>query len=95
MYYSWVGSSFFGMYGLWWIFWIVMLFVVFGWATPVRRKTMQILRETPLAMLQRRYASGEITTEQYEERKRILERDRPDPVNDRTLRMDTHVPQPR
>ncbi|MFN0087160.1 MAG: SHOCT domain-containing protein [Blastocatellia bacterium] len=31
----------------------------------------------PLKILQRRYAAGEISTEEYEERKSGLERDRP------------------
>lgn len=37
----------------------------FGWGSP---------RETPRQILDRRYASGEITKEQYEEMKRSLER---------------------
>ncbi len=32
-------------------------------------------RETPLGILQRRYAAGEITTEEYEQRKMRIERD--------------------
>ena len=33
-------------------------------------------RETPLDILQRRYAEGEISTEEYDEHKERLERDR-------------------
>ena len=37
-------------------------------------KRGQRRRETPLEILQRRYAAGEITDKEYEERKRMLER---------------------
>jgi len=45
--------------------------------TPVRRRTWASYREmqTPLQLLQRRYAAGEITTEEYEERRAKLMRD--------------------
>ena len=36
-------------------------------------------RATPLERLQRRYADGEISTEEYEERKKRLEKDAPKP----------------
>ena len=66
------GGWFWGMHFLWWIFWIlVVIFFVFV-LTPVPRNKV---RESPLQILQRRYAAGEITTEQYEERKQRLERD--------------------
>jgi putative membrane protein len=35
------------------------------------------VRETPLAILQRRYAAGEISSDEHEERKAKLERDAP------------------
>ena len=66
------GGWFWGMHFLWWIFWILIIaFFVCG-LTPVPRNKV---RETPLQILQRRYAAGEITTEEYEERKQRLERD--------------------
>jgi len=61
-----------GMHGAWWIFWILFIgaivFVAFGRG---RR------RETPHDVLQRRLASGEITPEEYEKRKALLDRDVP------------------
>jgi len=67
---------YFGMNGLWWLFWIGCLVLMFAFAVPVPRKTWRAYRESdPLLMLQRRYASGEISTAEYEERKAILERD--------------------
>lgn len=67
--------SMWGMHIFWWVFWIVMLVVLlalFSPLTPVQRGRR---RETPLEVLQRRYAAGEISTEDYEERKAKLERD--------------------
>ena len=58
--------------GLFWILLLALLawglyrlFTTSGSPTPAR--------ETPLEALQRRYAEGELSTEEYEERKRTLE----------------------
>ncbi len=68
------GGGFWGMHFLWWIFWIALIAVFFGWTTPVPRNKA---RETPLQILQRRYAAGELSSEEYEERKTRIERDAP------------------
>lgn len=64
-----------GMHALWWLFWLVLigvlLFYVFGRSSGRRRQPP----ETALELLQRRLASGEITPQQYEERKALLDRD--------------------
>ena len=64
----------FGIHAIWWIFWVIVIVGVFlvlarGWGDRARE------RETPLDTLRRRYARGEIGTQEYEERKAILERD--------------------
>ncbi|MEO7037708.1 MAG: SHOCT domain-containing protein [Polyangiaceae bacterium] len=65
------------MSGLWWLFWVLALIALFAFAVPVPRTRLRVLKDSsPLAVLQRRYAAGELTTEQYEERRAILERDR-------------------
>ena len=70
------GWWFWGMHLFWWLFWVILI-VLFLWlAVPVSRKKVRAYRETPLDILQRRYAAGEISTEEYEERKSRLERDR-------------------
>lgn len=68
------GWGFFGMHALWWLFWILVIgaAVVFLFQAPTRRASD---RETPLEILQRRYAAGEISEKQYEEHKTKLERD--------------------
>ncbi len=64
-----------GMHGLWWIIWMLLIGVLFftnwGRADGQGRRP----RETPLEILQRRLASGEITSEEYEKRKALLDRD--------------------
>jgi putative membrane protein len=67
MYYD--GWSFWGMHVFWWLFWIVVIVLLFSPLTPVSRSRR---RETPIEVLQRRYAAGEISTEEYEERKAKL-----------------------
>ncbi|MFZ5862340.1 MAG: SHOCT domain-containing protein [Nitrospirota bacterium] len=68
------GWGFFGMHVFWWLFWIVLILAFFSLLTPVPRHKA---RETPLQILQRRYAAGELSTQEYEERKARLERDAP------------------
>lgn len=63
---------FWGMHLLWWVFWVVLIIVFFSLLTPVPRHK---LRETPIEILKRRYAAGEISSQEYEERKSRLERD--------------------
>ena len=65
-----------GMNWYWWFFWVVFVLILFGffatpWGVSGRRRALTALEE-----LQRRYARGEISTEQYEERKARLLRDR-------------------
>jgi putative membrane protein len=68
-----------GMHWLWWLFWVGLIGVIlfYGWGRPSeqRRRSHETPRETPHEVLHRRLASGEITPEQYEERKALLDRD--------------------
>ena len=72
-------GHFVGMHFFWWVFWIFLLIPFFSMATPVRRKTARLYLDNPFAILRRRYAAGEITTEEYEDRKSRIERDSQDP----------------
>lgn len=70
---------FFGMHMLWWFFWILILFLMFGWFEPVPKKRLR--RDSPLDILQKRFAAGEITKDEYLERKTMLENDSTIAVN--------------
>jgi len=68
MYYYW------GMHGYWWVFWFFLWIVMLSFWMPVRRTTYRQM-QSPLQLLQRRYAAGEINSEEYEERRTKLLRD--------------------
>jgi putative membrane protein len=70
------GGPFMGsMHWFWWIFWVVLvgLIVFYGWGRRGGQHGRP--RETPHEVLRRRLASGEISTEEYEKRKGLLDRD--------------------
>ncbi len=88
MYYWW------GMSFIWWMFWIALIAIFFSLATPVRRGNAR-LYDDPLSILRRRYASGEITTEEYEERTSRLQKDMGDQSSGASRqppRIDRHQP---
>jgi putative membrane protein len=64
-----------GMHIWWWFIWLplIVALLFYGWGRPGRRD--RHARETPHEVLRRRLASGEITPQQYEERKALLDRD--------------------
>ena len=64
---------------LWLLFWIAIIVLVIYLIRQLgSRPTTHAPKSAPLSpleLLQLRYARGEISTEEYEERKRVLERD--------------------
>jgi putative membrane protein len=74
MYWGW---GFGGMHFFWWFFWILAIAMFFTFAVPVPRRRYSQLRETPLDLLRRRYAAGELTTAEYDERLERLDAARP------------------
>ena len=63
-----------GMHAYWWFFWVLIWMVFFSFFMPMRRTAYRQL-QSPLQMLQQRYAGGEITSDEYEERRAKLGRD--------------------
>lgn len=59
-----------GMHLIWWIIWIIFLIWIF--ATPWDVPGQRTKKETPLDILKKRYAAGEIDSEEFEERKKAL-----------------------
>ena len=70
------GWWFFGMHFLWWAFWILLIGALFSTVTPVPKNQLRS-GERALDILRRRYAAGQVSTEEYERRKAVLERDEP------------------
>jgi len=63
--------NFWGMHFIWWIIWMGLLFWIFftPWNIPGDRRK----KDSPLEILQKRFASGAITKDKYLEHKKLLE----------------------
>jgi putative membrane protein len=60
---------------IWWVLWIILIFWIF--ATPYNIPGQRKKNDSPLDILRKRFASGEITNDEYQEKKKILEHDMP------------------
>lgn len=67
--------GFYGMHMFWWIFWFALLFAGVSFFEPVPRSQSRNRKSSPLEILQKRYANGELADEEYEKKKSRLERD--------------------
>ena len=69
------GGYMIGMHWFWWLFWVVVVAAILyaPWSSPGRRGKPP--RETPHEVLRRRLASGEVTPQEYEQRKALLDCD--------------------
>lgn len=67
------GYHFGGMHLVWWFIWAMLFFWIF--ALPYDIPGQRRKKESALDILQKRFALGQIKTEEYEEKKRILEND--------------------
>jgi putative membrane protein len=66
-------NNFGGMNFVWWIVWAIMIFWIF--ATPYNIPGQRTRKESALDILQKRFASGAINNEEYQEKKKIIEND--------------------
>lgn len=64
-----------GMHAFWWLFWLVLVVAFVYAARSSARRTERATRESPLEILQRRFAKGELSPGAYEQAKALLERD--------------------
>ena len=86
-------AGYFGMHLMWWLFWIFFWVSFLALLRPVRRGHFKQMRETPIDILQRRLAAGEITEHEYESRKSIIERDnRQNPSQVKASKIDSIEP---
>lgn len=58
-----------------WFFWLILVIVFFLMLSPFVRKNLSRTSKKPLEILLDRLARGEISEEDYEKRKIIIERD--------------------
>ena len=63
--------NFWGMHLIWWFLWVIVLFWVF--ATPYNIPGQRTKKDTPLDILKKRFASGEINREEFLEKKKLIE----------------------
>jgi len=68
-------NSYWGMNMIWWVIWIIMIFWIF--ATPYNIPGQRMKNDSPLDILRKRFAAGEINNDEYQEKKKILESDMP------------------
>lgn len=68
----WFEGHYWGMHIIWWVIWVILILWIFAtpWDIPGQRTS----RETPLDLLKKRYAQGEISKEEYEDIKRTLQK---------------------
>ncbi|MEO6357729.1 MAG: SHOCT domain-containing protein [Ferruginibacter sp.] len=59
-----------GMHFIWWIIWFI--FIVWIFATPWDIPGQRTKKDTPLDILKKRFARGEITKEAFEEGRNII-----------------------
>ena len=70
-------NGMFGGMGFGWIFWIIILAVIVWLVVQSNNKNQSknnsnIIQDTPLDILKKRYAKGEISKEQFEQMKKDL-----------------------
>lgn len=65
------GNYYGGMNLIWWFMWIVLLFWIF--VTPFRIPGQRHRPDTPFDVLRMRLAAGQITPEQYQAHRQLLE----------------------
>ncbi|MDF9799164.1 putative membrane protein [Catalinimonas alkaloidigena] len=68
----WFEGHYWGMHIIWWVIWVI--FIIWIFATPWDIPGQRTIKETPLDLLKKRYAKGEISKEEYEDIKKTLQK---------------------
>ncbi|ADR22070.1 hypothetical protein MATR_02960 [Marivirga tractuosa] len=68
----WFEGHYWGMHIIWWVIWVI--FIIWIFATPWDIPGQRTKKETPLDLLKKRYAKGEISKEEYEDIKKTLQK---------------------
>lgn len=64
-----------GMHAIWWVFWVALVTSLLFWGGGSSSTRRNKPRETPNEALRRHLASGEVSADEYEKRKMLLDRD--------------------
>lgn len=56
---------------IWWVVWVILLFWIF--ASPYPIPGQKFKKDTPLDVLKKRFASGQISEQEYLEKKKIIQ----------------------
>lgn len=65
-----------GMHAFWWLFWVLLIVLVLFGIRPRSGEHRERQRETPIDILRRRLANGEINAQEYEEIMRVLSQEK-------------------
>jgi len=68
----WFEGHYWGMHIIWWVIWVIFIMWIF--ATPWDIPGQKMKKETPLDLLKKRYANGDISKEEYEDIKITLQK---------------------
>lgn len=69
-----VTDTYYGMNLLWWFLWVVLIFWIF--VIPYDIPGQRNRKNSPLDILKRRLASGEIKLDEYNLKKELIEKDK-------------------
>jgi putative membrane protein len=67
------GHHYWGMHFFWWLFWVII--ILWAYRTSRKNTNQQAKEDGSLEILKKRFAKGEITKDEYEEIKKILDKD--------------------
>jgi len=62
-------GNYFGMHFAWWVFWIVIVIIIYY---LINKQVKRESSDSPLEILKKRFANGEITKDEFEESKQSL-----------------------
>lgn len=65
------GYHYWGMHLIWWFVWMILIFWIF--AIPYNIPGQRAKKDTPLDILKKRLASGEINKDEYQENKKLID----------------------
>lgn len=66
-------NYYYGMNPIWWVIWVILILWIF--AVPYAIPGQRHKKDNAFEVLRKRFAAGQITTQEYTQAKEILEKD--------------------